>query len=80
VVDGNITNRELFNKLMETMDKLTLIQEKTAENMGKIREEVHGYNTENSKLRKLVEGKIWWVVGACLVIAAGAIGIKLMWP
>ena len=64
------TNRELFNKLMEVMDKQTLIKQQTAEAMTKLSDNV----SENTRS---VKSKMWNVIYISLSIAAFAIGLKL---
>lgn len=66
------TNRELFNKLMDVMDKQTAIQQQTAEAMTSLGEQV-GTNT------KTVNSKMWHLMFALITIAGFSIGLKL-WP
>ena len=66
------TSRELFNKLMEVMDKQTEIQQQTASAMTKLGEQVE-QNT------KTIKSKFWYILLAALAISAWSIGLKL-WP
>ena len=78
--DG-LTMREVFNKLMEVQAQNSKIQQETANAIKDLAKEVNTYNQVNQhQIGDLVKSKLWYVVAACLTIAAGAIGIRLAFP
>jgi len=70
---NGISNRELFQKLMDVVEKNHEAQKATVEALKKIEEQL-------GTIRSLLESRMWVLLIVLVTALLAAVGIKLAWP
>jgi len=70
---NNITNRELFQKLLDVVSKNHDAQAATVQAL-------QALNTEMGEIRKLLQNKLWTLLIVLIAALCAAVGIKLAFP
>jgi len=71
--NGKLTNKDIFLKLLDVVEKNHESQKASAKAMESLA-------TEMAHIRELLKSKLWWLVGALLIALLAAVGIKAAIP
>ena len=70
---NNITNRELFQKLLDVVEKSHIAQSSTVQVLQALKSELE-------ECRKLLQSKLWTLLIVLIAALCAAVGIKLAFP
>ncbi len=80
MANGKLTTREIFNQLVEVQKQNVEILQQHAEILQQNAKALEGMSNRVESYNKILQNKIWYIIFACLGIAAGSIGLKVMLP